>query len=245
MKIALVGYGKMGHAIEAAALARGHEIAFRIDQHNIDELEALSEQNTDVCIEFTHPDAVLANLKRLIPKTIPMVIGTTGWESLRDDIRKLTLNQGTGLVYASNFSLGMNVMFRLNKELARIMDRYPQYDVFVEDQHHAEKKDSPSGTALSLAEQVVAGLARKTAYVNTHDLAQRAPEAHELSISSVRAGKIVGIHQVSYTCDEDTITLRHEAHNRNGFAVGAVVAAELIAQRKGFFEFSELLWGQE
>ncbi|MBX3103294.1 MAG: 4-hydroxy-tetrahydrodipicolinate reductase [Bacteroidetes bacterium] len=244
MRIALVGYGKMGHAIEEAAIARGHEVTFRIDQHNMQELDALSAENTDVCIEFTHPDAVLGNLKRLIPKSLPLVIGTTGWESLREDIRKLTLSQGTGLVHASNFSLGMNVMFRLNKELARIMDRYPQYDVFVEDQHHAQKKDSPSGTALSLAQQIVDGLARKTDYVNTHDLARRAPLDHELSISSVRAGKIVGIHQVSYTSDEDTITLKHEAHNRNGFAVGAVIAAELIAGRKGFFEFSELLWDE-
>ncbi|MCE3006941.1 MAG: 4-hydroxy-tetrahydrodipicolinate reductase [Bacteroidetes bacterium] len=242
MRISIVGYGRMGREIEEIALERGHEIVYKIHADNQEDLQAISQGNTDVVIEFTQPDAVRVNLERLIPKSIPLVVGTTGWEEMRENIRERVLSQGTSLVYASNFSLGMNILFRLNKQLAEIMNAHPGYDVFIEDRHHAHKQDSPSGTALSLAEQIVERLERKRSYATPADLAKRAPMADELSIGSVRAGKIVGIHTVSYTGYEDTISLTHEAHNRRGFALGAVVAAEKIIGRRGFFRFDELLW---
>lgn len=232
----------MGREIEAAALQRGHTISHIVDADNRHLLGTLSPADTDAAIEFTQPTAVADNLRMLLPTGVPVVVGTTGWQAQEAELRALTEQHQTALVHASNFSLGVNIFFRLNEELARLMNPYPQYDPFIEDRHHNQKKDSPSGTALSLAQQLLEQLDRKTALADAGQLAHRAPAAHELSISAVRSGTIVGTHTVGYSSAEDLITITHEAHSRRGFALGSVIAAERVQGRKGFLPFAELLW---
>lgn len=229
----------MGKAIEQEAIARGHRIAFRIDQDNAADWEQVNATNTDVVIEFTHPDSFQGNLDRVMQAGIPLVTGTTGWQDRLEAIRAQVAARAGTLMYSSNYSIGVNLLFKLNQQLARWMNAYPEYDCFIEEQHHRHKADAPSGTAISLARQVIHDLDRKNR-IATDALQHRAPEPDELSVGSIRAGEIIGRHKVSYTSDIDVLTIEHHAYNRRGFALGAVVAAEWLAGKKGVFEFSEI-----
>ncbi|RMG19831.1 MAG: 4-hydroxy-tetrahydrodipicolinate reductase [Bacteroidetes bacterium] len=240
MNIALLGYGKMGKAIEQEALQRGHHISFKIDLHNYEQLQQLKPENTDVVIEFTHPDSFWNNLQALLPKGIPLVSGTTGWHQRLPEVRQLVETQRAAFMYSSNFSIGVNILFILNRRLARLMNRYPEYDCFIEEQHHRHKADAPSGTALSLAQDLIDRLDRKTTLA-THALLHRAPLPEELSVGYVRSGEIAGRHRVCYTSEIDTLTIEHHAHQRRGFALGAVIAAEWLKDKgEGFYDFGQL-----
>jgi len=239
MKLALLGYGKMGKAIEVEAQERGHEIVARIDKDNMGELEGLKPDKVDAIIEFTHPDAFFPNLQKVLKLGIPFITGTTGWYDRLGEVEELTKEADSSVMYSSNFSVGVNVLFLLNQKLAKLMNTYPEYDVFIEEQHHRYKADAPSGTAVSLSKQVLEGLDRKDR-IATDALLNRAPEPEELSVGYIRSGEIIGRHKVSYTSAIDEITIEHKAHNRRGFALGAVIAAEWMQGKKGFYSFTEL-----
>jgi 4-hydroxy-tetrahydrodipicolinate reductase len=242
LRIALMGYGKMGKAVEAEALARGHQIVLVADRNNAHEATLLRPDTCDCFIEFTRPEAAMANFRTLLPTGIPIVTGTTGWLSDLDLLRDEVVRAGGKFMFSSNFSIGVNVLFQLNKTLARLMNAHPEYDCYIEEAHHRHKKDAPSGTARSLAAQMIEGLDRKSKIAGT-DLIGRAPQPDELSVAFTRAGEIIGSHSVTYLSDIDRITIEHEAFNRRGFAVGAVIAAEWIQGKTGFFEFGEVFEG--
>jgi 4-hydroxy-tetrahydrodipicolinate reductase len=228
MKIAIVGYGKMGQMIERIAVARGHEIVARFDIDNNRNGEGLTAENlkgVDMAIEFSTPETAVDNLRRLIGLRIPVVVGTTGWYASLDEVKQLAANHSSPLVFSSNFSIGMNLFFRIAREASALFARHDQYDPFLVEAHHKFKKDAPSGTAL-----VIAGLMRES-------YGGRAPEA-----VAIRAGHIPGTHEVGFDSEADTITLTHTARSREGFAAGAVLAAEKIINKQGVYEFSELLF---
>ncbi|MGH9754876.1 MAG: 4-hydroxy-tetrahydrodipicolinate reductase [Blastocatellia bacterium] len=228
MKIAIVGYGKMGRMIERVAASRGHEVIARFDIDNNQDgqgLTAESLEGVEVAIEFSTPETVVENLRRLIELQIPAVVGTTGWYARLDEVKQLAANHNSPLVYGANFSIGMNLFFRVVRDAAALFARQSQYDPFLIEAHHKFKKDAPSGTAL-----VIAKLMRES-------YGERAPEALAL-----RAGHIPGTHEVGFDSEADTITLTHTARSREGFAEGAVLAAEKIIGRQGVYEFSELLF---
>jgi len=239
MKLALLGYGKMGKAIEQEALARGHEVVAKIDMNNQQELDSLRIETCEVIIEFTHPDSFFPNLEKVSKLGIPLVSGTTGWYKRMAEVESMIKERNAGFLYSSNFSIGVNVLFLLNQRLAQLMNRYPEYDCYVEEQHHRHKADAPSGTAVSLSQQILEGLDRKNE-VATDALLNRAPKPTELSVGYIRSGEIIGRHKVSYTSEIDEITIEHKAHNRRGFALGAVIAAEWLQGKKGFYSFSKL-----
>ncbi len=231
MNILILGYGKMGHAVEQEALDRGHSIVGGIDKANLDKLDRYTKTDVDVVIEFTHPDSFRGNLRRILDIGIPMVSGTTGWHHQLEEVQQEVEAANGSFLYASNFSVGVNLMFAMNKKLAQLMNAHPDYDVFVEEQHHRYKADAPSGTAISLAQELLQHLDRKTS-VSTEELRSRAPQEEELSVGYIRAGEIIGQHSVTYRSDIDRLTLTHEAYNRRGFALGAVIAAEWLAGEK-------------
>ena len=237
--IALLGYGKMGRTVEQEALGRGHQIVARIDQDTPGEWAKLSAQNVDVVIEFTHPDSFQGNFDRVMEAGIPLVSGTTGWYERSGAIAGKVKQEQGSFLYASNFSIGVNILFLLNQRLAQLMNAHPQYDCFIEEQHHRFKADAPSGTAYSLGSQILKTLDRKS-QMSDASLRSRAPFPEELSMGYTRAGGIIGKHTVSYTSEIDEISIAHTAHSRRGFALGAVIAAEWIQGKQGFFEFSEI-----
>lgn len=240
LKIALLGYGKMGKAVEQEALKRGHEVVARIDQDNWEDIHQLSAKTCNAVIEFTHPTSFDRNFHAIMDLGIPMVSGTTGWYEKMESYHSLVVEKGGSFLYASNFSIGVNILFKLNRQLADWMNRYQQYDPFIEEQHHRHKADGPSGTAFTLARDLMDRLDRKTRVADA-ELKERAPNDEELSVGFIRGGEIIGRHKVSYTNDIDTISIEHHAHNRRGFALGAVVAAEWLQGKKGFFEFIDTL----
>ncbi len=228
MKIAIVGYGKMGRMIERTAATRGHEIVARFDIDNNAGGAGLTAENlagVEVAIEFSTPETAVENIKRLAALRVPVVVGTTGWYERLDEVKNLVAERGGALVYGANFSIGMNLFFRIVTEASAMFARYAEYDPFLVEAHHKLKKDAPSGTAL-----VIARLMRES-------YGERAPEA-----VAVRAGHIPGTHEVGFDSEADTIKLTHAARSREGFAAGAVLAAEKIVGRQGVFEFSELLF---
>lgn len=239
LRMALVGYGKMGKAVEAEAVGRGHEVILVAGHQNVHEATLLRPATCDCIIEFTRPEAALSNFHTLIPTGVPIVTGTTGWLDDLETVRNTVNAAGGSFLYSSNFSVGVNVLFQLNLMLARLMNGYPDYDCFIEEAHHRHKKDAPSGTAHSLAHQILDHLGRKT-HCSNEELRHRAPAPDELSIASTRAGEIIGQHAVTYISDIDRITISHEAFNRRGFALGAVLAAEWIQGRPGMHTFSDL-----
>lgn len=239
MRISLVGYGRMGKIIEAIAVDRGHVIAFKIDLDNQEQLAEISPANTDVIIEFTHPEVFPHHFDQLISLGVPVVCGTTGWYDRIDQFKQKVLDQHATFMFGSNFSIGVNILFQVNKLLARLMNKQDSYDPYIEERHHKYKKDGPSGTAVSLANQVLNGLDRKTDLVHTQ-LHKRPPEAHELSVGYIRAGEIFGTHTVAYTSEIDSLTINHTAYSRNGFGLGAVVAAEWLQSKKGWYNFEEI-----
>jgi 4-hydroxy-tetrahydrodipicolinate reductase len=233
MRMVLVGYGKMGKTIEKIALQRGHQIAARIDIDNQFEFDSVQ---ADVAIEFSHPDAAFDNVSRCLERGIPVVCGTTGWLSKKIEIETLTKQNGGTFFYASNYSLGVNIFFKLNEHLASMLKNFKVYDVSIDEVHHAEKKDAPSGTAITLAEGVMKHFTRKTSWVNTDPLNDQ-----ELPIKSFRIDQVPGTHTVKYTSPVDDIEIRHTAHTREGFALGAVMVAEWIRDKKGVLNMDDFL----
>jgi 4-hydroxy-tetrahydrodipicolinate reductase len=233
MKILLIGYGKMGKAIEAIAIRRGHTIAGKID--NREELLKFNSQ-ADVAIEFSQPDAVVENLKFCFDKKIPVASGTTGWLEKKKEIEDLCVNKGATFFYASNYSLGVNIFFKLNEFLSRLMNGQPEYDVSIDETHHTQKKDAPSGTAITLAEGVIKNYHSKKEWKLNH---ASNPEA--VVINSFRVDPAPGTHSVKYQSAVDDIEITHTAHSREGFALGAVLVAEWLSSKKGVHSMDDFL----
>lgn len=226
----------MGKEIEQAALKRGHEIIARVDVSNAATFTAAELGRADAAIEFSTPDSAVANIYKCFEAGVPVVVGTTGWLDRLNEVKKACADQNQGLFYSSNFSIGVNIFFKVNTYLAKIMNNYADYDVSIEEIHHVHKLDSPSGTGISLAVQVLEQIKRKNIWVN------KAPEnMDELAIISKREGEVPGTHTVSYNSAVDAIEIRHQAHNRKGFALGAVMAAEFMMNKKGIFGMDDLL----
>ncbi len=237
MNLILLGYGKMGKAIEAAAYKRGHSIVLAVDQHNFADFEQLPEQAAHAAIEFTEPGSAVRNLDLCFAKKIPVVSGTTGWLDQLEEVKARCQQQNGGFFYASNFSIGVNLFFRLNQLLAEIMDKQPQYSVQMEETHHIQKKDAPSGTAITLAEGIIARLQRKSAW----KLANEQPAETEVPVKVYREEDVPGTHKVEYRSSVDTLQISHTAHSREGFASGAVMAAEWLQGRSGVFGMADML----
>ncbi|HTI09677.1 MAG TPA: 4-hydroxy-tetrahydrodipicolinate reductase [Puia sp.] len=236
MKIALIGYGKMGKAIEEIAMAKGHEIVLRI---TIDNLEDNTEENirkSEVAIEFTGPDSAFDNIKRCLQAGVPVVSGSTGWLERYEELKQYCLAGGKTFLYASNFSIGVNIFFEVNKRLAELMAPHPDYDVSLSETHHTQKRDAPSGTAITLAKQILERIPRKKGWVN-----HISDDLDQLSIFSERMDPAPGTHQVKYHSAIDDIEIIHTAHSRQGFAAGAVLAAEFIYNKKGVFSMKDVL----
>ncbi len=232
MKIALLGYGKMGKVIEKIALERGHEIVLRKGSN--DTFDGL--QNADVAIDFSIPDAAVSNISKCLNMGIPVISGTTGWLEAYDKMTALCEAQKGAFIYGSNFSLGVNLFFELNNYVANLMARFSQYKVSMEEIHHTKKLDAPSGTAISLAN----GIIENSAYTSW-TLEQ--PKSDEIYIEAKRIGEVPGTHSIFYTSEVDTIEIRHTAHNRTGFALGAVIAAEWLPGKTGVFSMKDVLFG--
>jgi len=235
MKIALIGYGKMGKEIEKIALQRGHEIVSVIDINNLEDFESDAFKSADVAIEFTTPQTALDNYRRTFAAGVKLVSGTTGWLEHIDEIKDACRN-GNTLFWASNFSLGVNIFFALNKYLAKIMNDFPSYNVMMEEVHHIHKLDAPSGTAITLAEDILGNIDRKTKWVK-----EDAQNPDELPIYSIREGEVPGIHSIMYESEVDSILIMHESKNRKGLALGAVLAAEFTAVNNGFLGMEDML----
>lgn len=236
MKITLIGYGTMGKEVEAAALSRGHEIILTIDKDNADDLDKETFKQSDVAIEFTTPETAYKNIEKCINRAIPVVSGTTGWTDRLEEAQKLAVSKGGCLLYASNFSMGVNILFNLNRKLADMMNGINAYNVKLEEMHHIRKKDAPSGTAISLAEDIINECKRYESWCPGEAASEK-----ELSIKSVREGDVPGTHRVEWNSDIDDIIIEHRAHNRRGFALGAVFAAEFVQNRQGVFTMKDLL----
>ena len=248
MKIALIGYGKMGHMIEEIARDRGHEIVSIIDVNNINDFDSPEFASADVAIEFTNPTAAYDNYKRAFAHNVKVVSGSTGWmQDHKADVERLCNEDGQTLFWASNFSIGVAIFSAVNRYLAKIMNKFPQYDVQMEEVHHVHKLDAPSGTAITLAEEIIDNLDRKDKWVKGFQHAADGMEsgsndvvADELPIASIRRDEVPGIHSISYDSEADKITITHDAHNRRGFALGAVLAAEYTKEHSGLLTMSDL-----
>ncbi|BDD09193.1 4-hydroxy-tetrahydrodipicolinate reductase [Fulvitalea axinellae] len=236
MRILLLGYGKMGRSIESIALGRGHEIVGKIDMNNAGDLDSLDASKVDVAIEFSQPDAAFGNISKCLEKGIPVVSGTTGWLDKKPEIEKLCKKKGGAFFYASNFSIGVNIFFKVNAFLAKMMDAYPEYDVKVDEIHHTEKKDAPSGTAITLAEGVIDNMVRKQYWQN-----ENVDKDEALSILSYREPDVPGTHTVTYHSEIDDIVIHHAAHTRKGFALGAVLVGEWLPAQKGVKTMDDFL----
>jgi 4-hydroxy-tetrahydrodipicolinate reductase len=236
MKIALVGYGKMGQAIEQVAMQRGHEIVLKIRTANREDLNEEKLKEVDVAIEFTNPEAAKENVLDCLKHGVPVVCGTTGWNKGVEQAKMSAISHGAAFLHASNFSIGVNLFFEVNKYLASLMNEHPDYDIILEETHHTQKKDAPSGTAITLAEQIIENVKRKE-----HWTKDRADIAASFPIISHRVENVPGTHNVKYTSSIDDIEIIHTAHNREGFAKGAVLAAEFLAKKKGVFTMKDVL----
>ena len=237
MKIALIGYGKMGHAIEEAALSRGHEIVCRIDKDNQEDFDSVSFKSADVAIEFTAPSVAVDNYRRAFAAGIPVVSGTTGWLEHLPEIRE-ACEKGQTFFYASNFSIGVNIFFQLNKYLAKMMNGFNDYKVFIEETHHIHKLDAPSGTAITIAEGI---LGNHDGYRSWQLNEGRQMPADVLPVTARRIGEVPGIHAVTYKSEVDEIEIRHSAVSREGFARGAVLAAEFLKGKNGVLGMEDML----
>ena len=249
MKIALIGYGKMGKMIEQIAKDRGHEIVCTIDIDNQQDFDSEAFKSADVAIEFTNPTAAYGNYLRAFKNNVKVVSGSTGWmKDHGDDVRKMcSAEGGQTLFWASNFSIGVAIFSAVNRYLAKIMNGFPQYDVRMEETHHIHKLDAPSGTAITLAEEIVGDIDRKKSWVKgVQRLADGTVEgtndvpSDELPIESIRRDEVPGIHSVIYDSDADCITITHDAHSRKGFALGAVLAAEYTKEHNGLLTISDM-----
>ncbi len=236
MNIALIGYGKMGKAIEEIALQRGHTIVLTIDFDNQHDFTRENLQKADVAIEFTGPHSAVENITRCLQYGVPLVCGSTGWLEKWEAVKKLCEEENGSLLYASNFSVGVNLFFELNQYLAKLMSSHPGYNVSMEEIHHTQKKDAPSGTAITLAEQVLQHITGKSKWVN-----DATSNPAELSIISKRIDPAPGTHSIKYSSEIDDIEIIHTAHSRKGFATGAVLAAEFLNGKKGIFSMKQVL----
>lgn len=248
MKIALIGYGKMGRMIEQIALERGHEIVSIIDVDNIEDFDSPAFASADVAIEFTNPTAAFANYQRAFAHNVKVVSGSTGWmQEHKAEVERMCTEGGLTLFWASNFSIGVAIFSAVNRYLAKIMNGFPQYSVEMEEVHHVHKLDAPSGTAITLAEEILNDLDRKDKWVKGFQHAADGTEsgsnevaANELPIASIRRDEVPGIHSISYDSEADKITITHDAHSRKGFALGAVLAAEYTKDHTGLLTTSDL-----
>ena len=233
MKIILLGYGKMGRTIEKIAINRGHEISARID---IDNQSELDDAQGDIVIEFSHPDSAFNNITKCLLRKLPIVSGTTGWLDRRSEVVDLCSQVDGTFFYASNYSLGVNLFFKVNEYLAKMMNGFPEYEIEMDEIHHSEKKDAPSGTAISLAEGILKNVTRKKSWVN-----KKTKKAEEIYIGSFRIDQVPGTHVVKYESPMDDIEIKHTAHSRDGFALGAVLVAEWAQNKKGVLSMDDFL----
>lgn len=242
MKIALLGYGKMGQIIERFATERGHDVVLKIGIENLNDFTVENLKKADVAIDFSAPDAAVSNIYKCFEAKLPIVVGTTGWYGELQKIKNDCEDSNNTLLYGSNFSIGVNIFFHLNKVLAKLMNNYPAYDVQVEEIHHTQKLDSPSGTAMTLAEGIIDEIDGKKEWVNelvgspTGDKTS----ADQLLIESHRIENVPGTHTVVYGSEVDDIEIKHTAHSRAGFALGAVVAAEWVQNKRGFYSIADI-----
>jgi len=236
MKIALIGYGKMGHAIEEIANQRGHTIVSIIDVDNQKDFDSPQFLSTDVVLEFSQPQSAYNNYLKCFERNIPVVAGTTGWLSHLEEIKNYCKGGNHTFFYSSNFSIGVNIFFAINKYLAKIMNNFPSYDVCLEEIHHINKLDSPSGTGITLAEFILENIDRKKQWKEGQE-----GIAEDLLINSIREGEVPGIHEIIYESDVDTIRIQHSTKSRKGFAFGAILAAEFTKGRKGFLSMNDML----
>ncbi len=247
MKIAIIGYGKMGKMIEDIARSRGHEIVSIIDIDNQQDFESEAFSSSDVAIEFTCPQAAYGNYMNAFKHNVKVVSGSTGWvEEHYDEIKRLCTQGGQTLFWASNFSIGVAIFSAVNRYLSKIMNDFPQYSVKMEETHHIHKLDAPSGTAITLANEIIDNLDRKSAWIKgsltTSDGVKQGqvPTNEELVIDSIRKGEVPGIHSVEYDSEADKITITHDAHSRKGFALGAVLAAEFTLTHNGLLSINDM-----
>lgn len=242
MKIVLLGYGKMGQMIEKFAQKRGHEVTLIVDAHNRESITAADLEDADVAIDFSTPHAALSNISLCFEADLPLVVGTTGWYEHLQEVKETCLEANQSLLYGSNFSIGVNIFFHVNRLLAKAIDPYKQYDVQVEEIHHIHKLDAPSGTAITIAEGIIENSTSKKSWVNevVGDSVEVINKPDELLIESLRIEEVPGTHTVLYSSEVDQIEFKHTAHNREGFALGAVVAAEWLEGRKGFYQVTEI-----
>ena len=236
MKAAIIGYGKMGREIEKILLSRGHEVALIIDIDNASDLNAENLKDIDVAIEFTTPSTAYQNIRTCLECGTAVVSGTTGWTDRLKELQTLCEERGGAMFYASNYSLGVNLMFRLNRELARLMNRFPSYEISMSEIHHTQKKDAPSGTAVTLAEDIISLVDRKSGWVNT----PTSDDKSLIPIESLRIGMVPGDHSVTYSSEDDVLEIRHSIKNRRTLAEGAVVAAEFLCGKKGIYTMEDL-----
>ncbi len=236
MRIALIGYGKMGQAIEEIAVRRGHEIVLKVSIENLEDNTVEKIAAADVAIEFTGPESAFDNIVRCMKAGVGVVCGSTGWLDKFEEVRQLCQKEGKTFLYASNFSVGVNIFFEVNKRLAQLMTSHPDYAVSLAEIHHTQKKDAPSGTAITLAQQILENIHRKKGWVN-----HISDNLDELEIISERIDPAPGTHKVLYSSAIDDIEIIHTAHNRQGFATGAVLAAEFIHNKKGIFSMQDVL----
>ena len=236
MRIALLGYGKMGHEIEKIASDRGHEITLKVDAGNAMSFSADMLKGIDAAIEFSTPASAVSNILACFEAKVPVVVGTTGWLEKLEEVKKACSDKNASLFYASNFSVGVNIFFKLNEFLAKMMSTQPDYEVSMREIHHVHKLDSPSGTGISLANQIIGNIGRKNKWVEGEGAS-----ASELSIISEREGEVPGTHIVKYSSVVDDIEIMHKAHSRKGFALGAVLAAEWLPGKQGVFGMNDML----
>ncbi|MBT4774178.1 MAG: 4-hydroxy-tetrahydrodipicolinate reductase [Crocinitomicaceae bacterium] len=234
MKIALIGYGKMGKAIEPIAKERGHEIVLRATC--VEELDTKSVSNADVAIEFTNPESALSNIQYCFEAGTPVIVGTTGWYHNYEEVKGLLNHYNGAMLTATNFSLGVNIFLEINTRLAELMQHQKQYDVKVTETHHTEKLDAPSGTAITIGEGIIDVLSRKVKWS-----AELTDDTESLDIQSLREPNVPGTHQVTYQSEIDKIRIEHVAHNRKGFAIGAVIAAEFMHNKTGIYTMKDVL----
>ena len=243
MNIAIIGYGKMGKMIEQVAKSRGHTVAAIVDSHSRDatnsEISEEALKDADVVLDFTRPDAVVENVKKVASLKKNMAVGTTGWYDKLEEVKKVVDESGIGFIYSSNFSVGVNIFFKIVEEASKLIDKVPEYDAFGYELHHNQKADSPSGTARTTAEILAANIGRKKKI--NYGFINRRIRPEELHFASVRAGTIPGTHVVGFDSEADTIELKHTARSRAGFALGAVLAAEWLNGKRGFFEMKHFV----
>lgn len=237
MKIAIVGYGKMGKMIETIALQRGHTIACAVGTTNTDAINTPDFANADVAIDFSTPASVLHNINKCFAANIPVVVGTTGWNAQLASVTEQCVAQQQALLHASNFSVGVNVFFAINKKLAQLMQPYTDYEITMQEVHHLQKLDSPSGTGISLANDVL----NNNSKYNAWSLLEDKTSTTQLAIEALRKPDVVGFHSITYQNSIDTITISHDAHTRQGFAQGAVIAAEWLVGKQGVFTMNDVL----